>query len=323
MLKIFQNLQASAFIVAISIFGAFQIAPFLASNDIPALDIGNFSCFFNSVNSNVFLSRILNLTLVILGAFMLNNLVLRNEIIYKQTALTFLFYLLFSLIIPAFSFFSTFTIINFLSILLLNEIIAVHDNADSNYQVFKAASIIGLGSIFHVGFIAALIILLFGVSRFKPISLFVIMLTIIGASFPMLALFTILYTNPDLAIYFSLNNFTQTSQTASALYLITIIPFFLLLAFSGFIWTTNLQRNTVKTRRTIQIILVQLFIMFITSFFYWGASWNVFELLQVPASIVFAYFFSSSKSPRLRNTLFFILLLSILFSQIALKFYLV
>jgi len=253
---------------------------------------------------------------------MLNGLVVRHAVLYKSTALTFLFYLLFACLVPEFSFFNTFTVLNFLSILLLKQIIVVYDNREANYEVFKAAIIIGLGGMFHISFFFTVLFLLFGITRFMPLSPRLLIIILIGAIFPYVFAASVLYAYPSFDSYVIFNNYRVNISHVGKLHWIIFIPFALLLLVSALTWLNNAQRNTVKVRRTIQIILVYVLLALVLSALYWGATWNSLELLQMPSAIVLAYFFTSSKRMKLRNSIFATLLLLILFTQFATHFYL-
>gem|GEM_PF-5567716 len=322
MIRIFQSLQSTAFIAAIAIFMVLQLDTFFFLNEKPLLDIGTFSVFFNYVNTFPVLSRLINATFVLIGAFMLNGLVVRHAVLYKSTALTFLFYLLFACLVPEFSFFNTFTVLNFLSILLLKQIIVVYDNREANYEVFKAAIIIGLGGMFHISFFFTVLFLLFGITRFMPLSPRLLIIILIGAIFPYVFAASVLYAYPSFDSYVIFNNYRVNISHVGKLHWIIFIPFALLLLVSALTWLNNAQRNTVKVRRTIQIILVYVLLALVLSALYWGATWNSLELLQMPSAIVLAYFFTSSKRMKLRNSIFATLLLLILFTQFATHFYL-
>jgi len=321
-IRIFQSLQSTAFIAAIAIFMVLQLDTFFFLNEKPLLDIGTFSVFFNYVNTFPVLSRLINATFVLIGAFMLNGLVVRHAVLYKSTALTFLFYLLFACLVPEFSFFNTFTVLNFLSILLLKQIIVVYDNREANYEVFKAAIIIGLGGMFHISFFFTVLFLLFGITRFMPLSPRLLIIILIGAIFPYVFAASVLYAYPSFDSYVIFNNYRVNISHVGKLHWIIFIPFALLLLVSALTWLNNAQRNTVKVRRTIQIILVYVLLALVLSALYWGATWNSLELLQMPSAIVLAYFFTSSKRMKLRNSIFATLLLLILFTQFATHFYL-
>jgi len=299
-----------------------QLDTFFFLNEKPLLDIGTFSVFFNYVNTFPVLSRLINATFVLIGAFMLNGLVVRHAVLYKSTALTFLFYLLFACLVPEFSFFNTFTVLNFLSILLLKQIIVVYDNREANYEVFKAAIIIGLGGMFHISFFFTVLFLLFGITRFMPLSPRLLIIILIGAIFPYVFAASVLYAYPSFDSYVIFNNYRVNISHVGKLHWIIFIPFALLLLVSALTWLNNAQRNTVKVRRTIQIILVYVLLALVLSALYWGATWNSLELLQMPSAIVLAYFFTSSKRMKLRNSIFATLLLLILFTQFATHFYL-
>jgi len=286
------------------------------------LDIGTFSVFFNYVNTFPLLSRFINAAIVLLGAFMLNGLVVRHSVLYKNTALTFLFYLLFACLVPEFSYFNTFTVLNFLSILLFRQIIVVYDNRDANYEVFKAALIIGIGGMFHISFFFTVLFLLFGITRFIPLSPRLLIVILIAAIFPYACLASILYAYPSFHSFVIFNNYRAGISHVGTLHWIVFIPFAIMIFFSAFSWLNNAQRNTVKVRRTIQVILVYVLFAVVLSALYWGATWNSIELLQMPSAIVLAYFFTSSKSMKLRNSIFATLLILILFTQFATHLYL-
>lgn len=322
MIRIFQSLQSTAFIAAITLFLGLQLNAYFFVNQKALLDIGTFSVFFNYINTFPLLSRFINAVLVLLGAFMLNALVVRHSVLYKTTALTFLFYLLFACLIPEFSFFNTFTVLNFLSILLFKQIIVVYDNRDANYEVFKAALIIGIGGMFHISFFFTVPFLLFGITRFIPLSPRILIIIIIGTIFPYVCLESVLYAYPSFNNFVIFNNYRSGINHVGKQHWIVFIPFAIMIFFSAFTWLNNAQRNTVKVRRTIQVILVYVLFAVVLSAIYWGATWNSIELLQMPSALVLAYFFTSSKRMKLRNGIFATLVLVILFTQLAPHFYL-
>lgn len=314
MLRNLQTIQLKSFALAAFIYVILQLGNWLGIA-IPLPDYGTLAALIDPLNQVPIIPFLFKGLLIFIGALILQNSVISNEVIYKNTALVFFFYLILNSLVPSFSYVSSFSILSFICILIFSQIVNFYGDPNPNYTLFKASILVGIGSIIHLSFTPAILILVFAYTRFIPTTLRSIILLLLGFLFPWIVVVSVTYLHPALLNTYGILPPTLTESNYTYPYFIVFTITTLLVVGSTFVWALNSQRNTVKTRRIIQSIIFIIFLLSILSLFNVPNSIYALELVTMPASLVLAYYFSSSKRKRLRNFLLFALLISILFLQ--------
>ena len=314
MLKQLQTIQLKSFVLATMLY-LVLLVPSFVNTTVPIKDFGSMMYLINSLNQIPLLPFIIKALILFISGLVLANTVIRNDVIYKHTALPFFFYLLINSLLPNTVYLSSFTLLSFLTVIIFSQVVHFHDSTSPSYIVFKTSVFVGIGSLIHVSFAPIILIVLFAYSRFVPVKFRPLVLLVIGTSFPWLILTTLAYINPDIidSINIMVNpierlNISLINSVVLGIYLAVIM-----IALT--IWLNNSGRNTVKSRRIIQIIAFSMLILVVLCIYYLTGNLHSVELLSVPGSLVLAYYFSSNKKSNLRNALFLILILCAFVNQ--------
>ncbi len=307
MLRALQTIQLKSFVLATAIYVALQLAIWLHIPEA-SLDFGILAKPINALNTLPFVAFLVKNCIVIVSALLLANTVIRNDVIYKHTALPYFFFLLISTLIPSNAYLSSFSLLSLITVLIFNQIVHFHDSDAPSYLVFKASILVGIGSMIHLSFAPLILVVIFSYTRFLPLKFRPITLLILGALFPWVILWVSGYTNPDLIDIVHIQPFPISRIALDITSMIIISVYFVIIVAAAFIWVDNSGRNTVKSRRLIQIVAMLLFILSALAIYLLTGTLHSIELVCLPGSLTLAYFFCSSQKMRLRNTLLFILI---------------
>ena len=314
LLKQLQNIQFKAYFIALFIIIAIQIGNWF--NAQPAFtNSSNISSIISFLNTNYYLSYNCKAILIIIGALYLQNTVIRHEVIYKNTTLVFLFFLLFNSLIPSLVHVSVYSILSLFLVIIFREIVQLYNNNNPNYILFNAGILIGFGTLLQPAFVLCIIFIVFGFSRFVPFKIKSTLLLLLGLIFPLIIYLSLNYFNPNL--FSNISKMDNTLKyTFNKKYDILIIVFVSIVVIWGAVlWAGNISRNTVKSRRIIQTILVSLLNLSLVTFVMIRQNIHALELLSLPFSLCLAYIFSSAKRLRLRNAILILMILFILLAQ--------
>ena len=312
MIKTFHNIQLKSFALSLLI-GVLFLFSLVFVREMPEVkDLGTLANWFLQIEAG---SRVYGLFLIILGGLLLQRVVSRNEIIFRQSTLTLFFYLILHSLLPANVVLSTFSILSFLSILIFTQLLRFYSVSDPGFVLFFASFLVGLGSWLFFPFLLFQLVVFFAFARFNPLSLRVFILGILGFLFVWIITFTAQYINPNWLLGYKINIAPCTSYFSNFKVLIPASVLILLFSFSILSWLQNAQRNTVKVRRNIQTIFFYMSISTLLGLAYFCETGNSVQLIYVPGSILLAYFFSIIKKYKIRLLLFYALLLTLLFAQ--------
>lgn len=314
MLRALQTIQLKSFVLATLIYIVLQVAVWL-SIPPPTTDFSILAGPINALNVYPFASFITKTGLLIMSALILANTVIKNEVIYKHTALPYFFFLLIGSVIPSNAYVSSFSILSLITVLIFNQIVHFHDSDSPSYLIFKSSILVGIGSLIHLSFAPIILAVIFSYTRFLPLKFRPLILLMLGALFPWAILWVAGYSNPDLIdkIFIQTVPLSRISLDLTTILFISI--YFILIVASAFIWVANSGRNTVKSRRLIQIVVMLLFLLSILAIYLLTGTLHSIELVCLPGSLTLAYFFCSGQKLRLRNILLFILVVIQLYSH--------
>jgi len=313
-LKALQTIQLKSFVFATLIYVLLQMGNWVYLPQV-ATDFGTLGAIINSTNSFHIPAFLIKAGILILSALILANTVIKNDVIYKHTALPYFFFLLIGSLIPSNAFLSSFSILSLITVLIFAQIVHFHDSDTPSYLIFKSSILVGIGSIIHLSFTPVIIAVVFAYTRFLPLKFRPIVLLFLGSFFPWMMLWAWGYVNPDIINSIHIQPFPTERNLPNTMTIVLLSIYALMIAISSFVWVTNSRRNTVKSRRLIQIVALLLFLLGPLAFYFVSGTLHSIELICLPGSLVLAYFFTSSKRIRIKNILFFILIVSLLLNQ--------
>jgi hypothetical protein len=269
--------------------------------------------FLQTVPNYVFLSYVAATSLLVIQAIFLNYIVVQHGILYKDTVLPGLMFIIINSLYPEQSELTPQLISNTFIILMFQRLCFLYESPNPLLIVLDAGMYLGMALLFNYDVAVFLPYILISVAIFTSFNVRYLALSIIGIAIPLYFAAVIFYLNDLLGpvIAFTRHSLERTllkSQFGGYDLLIPAIILVPLLLISSVNLQINFFRNKVKTRRILQSIML---------LFFFGALGLVIEntnfiyalfYLSIPFSIVIAYYFISTKRLVLKEILFFALL---------------
>jgi hypothetical protein len=269
--------------------------------------------FLQTIPNYIFISYIAATVLLVIQAIYLNYIVIQHGILYKETLLPGLFFIIINSLYPEQAELTPQLISNTFIILMFQRLCFLYESPNPLLIVLDAGMYLGLALLFNYDVAVFLPYILISVVVFTSFNVRYLALSIIGIAIPLYFAAVIFYLNDQLGevVAFTRHSLERTllkSAPASYDLLIPAVVLLPLVLFSAVNLQLNFFRNKVKTRRILQsIILLFLFgalglVIENTNFIY------ALFYLSIPLSIVVAYYFISDKRLIIKEILFFILI---------------
>lgn len=236
---------------------------------------------------------LISTSIVLVTALLLNKIAIRHEILFKSNYLPAYFYLLLTSINTVH--FVSFEILinNLILILVLDRIFRLYKANLAYDNIFIAAFLTGLCTGLNIYFSVFFILLLIGTLYFRTFKFREFFTAILGFFIPVYLIAICSYLIQDHWYYSTIewNKIYVPSNLSSLLLsvlpVITVIIFLSLLRLANNYW-----RNTIKSRRITQIIIIYLvlgiLLCFTNDLFVYGDITHLF----IPFSIILAYYFT-------------------------------
>ncbi|MES2781105.1 MAG: hypothetical protein V4651_14525 [Bacteroidota bacterium] len=269
--------------------------------------------FLQTFPNYLFLSYVLAAILLISQALFLNYIVVQHGILYRDTFLPGLFFIIANSLYPQQAELTPQLISNTFIILMFQRLCFLYESPNPLLIVLDAGMYLGMALLFNYDVAVFLPFILISVVIFTSFNFRYLILSVLGITIPLYFAAVVFYLNNNLA---SVIEFTRHSLERTLLKSVfggydLLIPAVILLPLI-MISAVNLQlnffRNKVKTRRILQSVVL---------LFLFGALGLVIEnthfiyalfYLSIPLSIVIAYYFISDKRFLLKEIVFFVLL---------------
>jgi hypothetical protein len=210
-------------------------------------------------------------------------------------------------------------ICNFLLIWMLFKLFSLYKGDDTKSTVYDLGMIVALGSLIYFPFIYLFLVIWIALVFFKPFNWREWIAGVLGYVTIFFFLAVFYYLNDHLAAFYNIwrplaTKFPDHISINSYNYLL-LIPVIAILVLCFFKLQQNFFKSYVQIRKSFQLLF---FIFLIAAFsFYVNASFhlNHFLLCIAPAAVFFAYFFLYSTRKWFYESLFLLLLISIICFQ--------
>ncbi|WP_164109176.1 MULTISPECIES: DUF6427 family protein [Sphingobacterium] len=262
---------------------------------------------------------LLTLALTLLQAFLLNRVVNHFNFLGKPNFLTaLLFMTLVSLFLP-FLVLSPTLICNFITIWMMSKLFNIYKQADVKGLMFDLGMIVGLGSLIYFPFIVMFLLLWIALIIFRPFIWREWVTPLLG--------FSIIYFLLGV-IYYLFDRFDEfkaifspfTNPLPSTLHVdyhdyLVVAPIIIGLIFFLFVLRDQYFKSIVHIRKSFQLLFYML--LLIVGSFYLNEKINInhFLLCAPPLAIYLAYYFSFAKNKWIYESLYLIIIATILYFQ--------
>ena len=262
---------------------------------------------------------LLTLVLTLIQAFYLNQLVNHFNLLGKPNFLTSLMFItLVSTFLP-FLVLSPTLICNFITIWMLQKLFNIYKHTDITGIMFDLGLLVAAGSLIYFPFIVMLLLIWASLITFRPFAWREWVTPLLGG-ITVYFLLAVCYFWLDrmsefYQIFIPFTYAFNTDLQIDVLDYLVLIP--IVLALIGFllILKDNFFKSVVHVRKSFQLLFVMLILIFASFYLNETKSINHFLLCVPPLSIYLAYFFTHAKIKWFYETLYVVILLTIVYLQ--------
>jgi hypothetical protein len=257
--------------------------------------------------------------LVFIQALLLNHLVNRYNLLNKPSFLPALMYIVLSGLFPPFLVLSPPLICNFLLIGMLHKLFDLYKGDNAQSAAYDLGMIVAVGSLIYLPFIYLFLVIWVALIIFKPFNWREWVAGIMGYATIYFFLGVFYYLNDHMAVFYTIwmpltTKFPDRIHINYYNYLV-LVPVIIIFILCIFKIRQVFFRSYVQIRKSFQLLFVLFFIAGLS--FYVKAEFNLnhFLLCAIPAAIFFAYYFLYAGTRWFYESLFVLLLASIVYFQ--------
>jgi len=252
-------------------------------------------------------------------AMLINYLVNHNNLLGRSTFLPALMYIVVSGLFTPFLMLSPPLLCNFLVIWMLYKVFNFYKGEEVKSISYDAGMIVAVGTMIYLPFIYMFVAIWIALIIFRPFNWREWAASIIGFITIFFFLAVLYYLNDKLGqfynIWLPLGTKFPASISINYYNYLVLVPVIFILIFCFFKLQQNFFKSYVQTRKSFQLLF---FVLLIGGFSFYvrsGFLLDHFLLCAVPAAVFFAYYFLYANSRWFYESLFFLLLISIIYFQ--------
>lgn len=316
MLRIFKQNTVSSAILLVLLAGLLRLPNFIAPHSYTYIQTAPLSqtlfAYLLTFPNHLIAGYIIAFVLVIFQAIFLNYIVIQHAILYKNTFLPGLFFILINSLYPEQFELTPQLISNTFILLMFQRLCFLYESPNPLLIVLDAGMYLGVALLFNYDVAVFLPYILISVVIFTSFNIRYLALSLIGISIPLYFVVSLYYLNNQLEaiILFTKQSLERNLLQSTQGDWIDFLPGLLLLPlslFSAIKLQSNFFSNKVKTRRILQS--TSLLFLFGTLGLLIENNHFTYALfyLSIPMSIVVAYYFIDDKRWLLKELLFWTL----------------
>lgn len=256
---------------------------------------------------------------VFVQALLLNHLVNHYNLLGKPTFLPALMYITVSGLFTSFLVLSPPLLCNFLLIWMLFKLFSFYKSQDAKSSAYDLGMMVAVGSVIYLPFIYLFLALWIAMILFRPLNWREIVACILGyvTIFFFLAVYYYLYDDLNRFYYIWLPLGTKFPDSINIHYLsyLVLIPVIVILALCFVKLQQNFFKSYVQVRKSFQLLFIIFLIAGLSFYVKTPFSLSHFILCAVPCAVFFSYYFLYAKSKWFYESLYLLLLISIIYFQ--------
>ncbi|MDB5030933.1 DUF6427 family protein [Mucilaginibacter sp.] len=264
---------------------------------------------------NIFLAGVL----VFAQALMINRVVNQYGLLSRPSFLPALMYIILTTLFTPFLILSPPLICNFLVIWMLYKLFSLYKTDDAKSTAYDLGMIVAIGSLIYFPFIYFFLTIWIALIIFKPFNWREWGAGIMGYITVFLFLAVFYYLKGNINVFYTIwvplgTKFPGHVNIQYYHYLV-LIPVIIIFILCIFKMRQIFFRSYVQVRKSFQLLFMVFLVAGLS--FYVKAEFNLshFLLCTIPAAVFFAYYFLYANTRWLYESLFFILLISIVYFQ--------
>jgi hypothetical protein len=248
-------------------------------------------------------------------ALILNQVINTHNLVGKPSFLPGLLYIVCTSFADTLGGLSPVLLVNFVLIGLLNQFLSSYRKPDARDLIFDMGLLIGLGTILYAPFILFLLIIWVGLLIFRSFNWREWAMAVLGLATVAFFLAFYYYWNGQLSNWFTYWQLSRTANPISKLPVLVLMVVALIGILGLIQLRANFFRSIVHIRKSFQLLSALFGVVILSSVLAYGIQLNHYVLASVPLSVLLAYYFMHASKAWIYESLFIVLVGSILYFQ--------
>ncbi|MBK6640604.1 MAG: hypothetical protein KBH11_04110 [Bacteroidia bacterium] len=246
--------------------------------------------------------------------FYLNHIIIKHEVLFKNSYLPALFYMLFLTFIPQFLSFNPVIITNTFLLLALDKIFRLYKSTNPLPLVFDTCFLIGVATLFYLPAISFFLLFAISILILKTFSWRDWMVGIVGLLLPFFFAFVYYFWYDgldELKEKFFLNNIRQLIDTGGLAlqgYRITLVVITLITILAIIRIRQNFYKNATRIRNYQQVIFMFMLVALLSLAFAGSVAVYRFSIVTIPLGTMISYYFLAAKKAWISEVIFWLLI---------------
>ncbi|HNS12855.1 MAG TPA: DUF6427 family protein [Bacteroidia bacterium] len=303
MIRFFKSTQPAALFaipLIVILLWAERFSSFPVTKDHYPMPLWNlFESFFVMIPN--WLSLLLFIAIISFEAIYFNLIVNRHEVLYKNSYLPSLFFVLFISSIPDFLAIHPIHFVNLILLRIFDKVFSLHKNNRAIVAIFDCGFLAATAALFYFPAIPILLLLMFTLSIVRPFHIREWLVLIIGYTIPFLFLSVFKFWNHELPIFWQ-GFFEKLSEKTPSFTFPDILPLqviagllILMLILAWLRLRANYYKNIIRIRTYQQLLFFTFFLGILSVYLSRNMALINFAIFAMPVSIWYSYFFVSQK----------------------------
>ena len=323
-ISLFKNSHPASFILIPVFLAALWISAWTGSaehvvqNPMPlynalVLFIGAFPTWF---------SGLLGFLISVSQVIHLNYIIGKHEVLYKNSYLPALFFILLFGMIPSFLTFNPVLVVNSIFIFILGNLFKLYKNPAPLPLIFNTTFLVGICTLFYLPSISLILLIAIGIFILKTFAWRDWLVGFIGLILPFFFTFVYYFWYDSLdevrSRFFpeNIRHLWNISGIILQGYRITLIVISLLFVVTFWRIRQNFYKNATRIRNFQQVIFIFLLVAIGSLAFTGSVAVYRFSILTLPLATMISYYFLSNKKNWWNETLFWMLVGTLVFNHV-------
>jgi hypothetical protein len=254
----------------------------------------------------------------------LNYIVNKHEVLYKNSYLPALFYMVFLAIIPQFLTIHPVLFVNSIILIIIDKLFRIYKHPAPLQLIFDSFFLIAVASLIYLPAMTFLLLALFAILILKTFSWRDWLVGLTGFLLPLFFIFVFYFWNDglfELREKFLFKNIRELWDPGGIMmqgYRITLVIAVIMFVLTAIRIRQNFYKNVTRIRNFQQVIFITLGVGLLSLAFTAGSlALYRFSILVIPYAIMVSYYFLAAKKQWLTEVLFWALIGVVLFNYIS------
>lgn len=253
----------------------------------------------------------------------LNYVVGKHEVLYKNSYLPALFFILLLGIIPSFIVFSPVLLVNSIFIFILDKLFKLYKSPSPLPIIFDVSFLTGIATLVYLPSISLMLLIAVAIFILKPFSWRDWLVGLLGVIIPFFFTFVFYFWNDgldELRQRFFPESIRQLWDSEGLMlqgYRITLVVISVLFVLTMVRIRQNFYKNVTRIRNFQQVVFIFLLVAIASLAFTGSVAVYRFSILAIPLAIMISYYFLSNKKAWWNEVLFWVIVGTLIFNHVS------